>query len=54
MPHATAGPQVSSNRPFTPFSKLKAWHEYLHRERDPEEEGLVYIRTRALCSRSTK
>jgi hypothetical protein len=26
------------------FPKLKAWHEYLHRERDPEEEGLVYIR----------
>jgi glycogen debranching enzyme len=26
------------------FPKLRAWHEYLHRERDPEEEGLVYIR----------
>jgi hypothetical protein len=26
------------------FPKLEAWHEYLHRERDPEEEGLVYIR----------
>ena len=26
------------------FPKLKAWHEYLHRERDPEGEGLVYIR----------
>src|SRR5215203_2064276 len=26
------------------FPKLKAWHEYLHRERDPEEEGLVCIR----------
>ena len=26
------------------FPKLQAWHEYLHRERDPEEEGLVYIR----------
>lgn len=23
---------------------LRAWHEYLHRERDPEGEGLVYIR----------
>jgi mannosylglycerate hydrolase len=26
------------------FPKLKAWHDYLHRERDPEGEGLVYIR----------
>ena len=26
------------------FPKLQAWHDYLHRERDPEEEGLVYIR----------
>src|SRR6056297_69072 len=26
------------------FPKLKAWHEFLHRERDPEGEGLVYIR----------
>ena len=26
------------------FPKLKAWHEYLHRERDPEGEDLVYIR----------
>src|ERR671911_316535 len=26
------------------FPKLKAWHEYLHRERDPKGEGLVYIR----------
>jgi hypothetical protein len=26
------------------FPKLLAWHEYLHRERDPEDEGLVYIR----------
>jgi hypothetical protein len=26
------------------FSKLKAWHEYLYGERDPEGEGLVYIR----------
>ncbi len=26
------------------FPKLKAWHEYLYRERDPEDEGLVYIR----------
>lgn len=23
---------------------LRAWHEYRHRERDPEGEGLVYIR----------
>jgi hypothetical protein len=26
------------------FPRLAAWHEYLHRERDPEGEGLVYIR----------
>ena len=26
------------------FPKLLTWHEYLHRERDPEDEGLVYIR----------
>ena len=26
------------------FPKLQAWHGYLHRERDPEREGLVYIR----------
>ena len=26
------------------FPKLRAWHEYLYRERDPEGEGLVYIR----------
>jgi hypothetical protein len=26
------------------FPKLKAWHEYLYRERDPEGEGFVYIR----------
>jgi hypothetical protein len=26
------------------FRKLKAWHEYLYRERDPDNEGLVYIR----------
>jgi len=26
------------------FPKLVAWHEYLYRERDPEDEGLVYIR----------
>ena len=26
------------------FPKLKAWHEFLYRERDPEDEGLVYIR----------
>jgi hypothetical protein len=26
------------------FPKLKAWHEYLYRERDPQGEGLVYIR----------
>jgi Trehalase len=26
------------------YSKLRAWHDYLYRERDPEDEGLVYIR----------
>ncbi len=26
------------------FSKLVAWHDYLFRERDPRQEGLVYIR----------
>jgi mannosylglycerate hydrolase len=26
------------------FPKLKAWHDYLYRERDPRDEGLVYIR----------
>ncbi|GHO66830.1 hypothetical protein KSC_057220 [Ktedonobacter sp. SOSP1-52] len=26
------------------FAKLQAWHAYLHRERDPQGEGLVYIR----------
>jgi mannosylglycerate hydrolase len=26
------------------FPRLEAWHEYLYRERDPEGEGLVYIR----------
>ena len=26
------------------FAKLKAWHAYLYRERDPRGEGLVYIR----------
>src|SRR5215208_5275864 len=26
------------------FPRLAAWHEYLYRERDPQREGLVYIR----------
>ena len=26
------------------FPRLEAWHEYLYRERDPKDEGLVYIR----------
>jgi len=26
------------------FSKFSAWHDYLCREKDPEDEGLVYIR----------
>jgi len=26
------------------FPRLRAWHAYLYRERDPRDEGLVYIR----------
>jgi hypothetical protein len=26
------------------FPKLAAWHDYLYRERDPQGEGLVYVR----------
>jgi hypothetical protein len=26
------------------FPRLRAWHEYLYRERDPDGKGLVYIR----------
>ena len=26
------------------FPRLEAWHEYLYRERDPADVGLVYIR----------
>jgi hypothetical protein len=26
------------------FPKLRAWHPYLYRERDPGGEGLAYIR----------
>jgi Trehalase len=26
------------------FGKLEAWHDYLYRERDPQGEGLAYIR----------
>jgi Trehalase len=26
------------------FPRLKAWHDYLYRERDPRGEGLVYLR----------
>lgn len=26
------------------FPRLEAWHEYLYRDRDPEHEGLAYIR----------
>lgn len=26
------------------YPKLRAWHDYLHRERDPRGEGLVYVR----------
>jgi hypothetical protein len=26
------------------FPKLGAWHDYLYKDRDPEGEGLAYIR----------
>jgi len=51
--HATAALYVYRNADDTAaaktflegaFPRLVAWHEYLHRERDPENEGLVYIR----------
>jgi hypothetical protein len=43
--HQRAG-DASKARTFLEhaFPRLKAWHEYLYRERDPESEGLVYIR----------
>jgi mannosylglycerate hydrolase len=50
--HATAAlhiyrhPHDAATRSFLEeaFPYLQAWHEYLYRERDPEGEGLVYIR----------
>jgi glycogen debranching enzyme len=49
--HATAALELyrragAETRPFLTqlFPKLVAWHDYLYRERDPEGEGLVYIR----------
>ena len=51
--HATAVLQVYRRSDDKPgkrrflehaFGRLEAWHEYLYRERDPEGEGLVYIR----------
>jgi hypothetical protein len=38
-----AGDEAKEFLEYT-FPKLKAWHDYLYRERDPEGEGLVYIR----------
>lgn len=51
--HATAilhmyrqAQNVEQSRSFLveAFPHLKAWHEYLYRERDPQDEGLVFIR----------
>jgi hypothetical protein len=51
--HATAAlhiyrlaPDTERARSFLAdlFPRLRAWHEYLYRERDPQAEGLVYIR----------
>jgi Trehalase len=51
--HATAALHVYQRATDTPgarkfiehaFPRLKAWHEYLYRERDPAGEGLVYLR----------
>ena len=51
--HATAALRVyqgakntSAARAFLEyaFPRLAAWHEFLYRERDPEGEGLVYVR----------
>lgn len=51
--HATAALHVyrrasggEGSRAFleSAFGHLRAWHDYLYRERDPENEGLVYIR----------
>jgi Trehalase len=41
--HASDGPGA---RAFLEraFPRLAAWHDYLYRERDPEGEGLVYVR----------
>ena len=51
--HATAAlrvyrraEDVASARGFLEYAypRLAAWHDYLYRERDPEGEGLIYIR----------
>jgi hypothetical protein len=51
--HATAALRVYEPAKDTPQAtaflqwlllRLSAWHDYLHRERDPECEGLVYTR----------
>ncbi len=51
--HATAarhvylcGPDPQESLAFLEkiYPKLRAWHEYLYRERDPGGEGLIYIR----------
>lgn len=41
--HAGARPKVEAFIERA-FPTLRAWHGYLHRERDPKGEGLVYIR----------
>src|SRR3712207_6991915 len=43
-PRSTLFPYTTLFRSEEAFPRLAAWHEYLYRERDPEEEGLVYIR----------
>lgn len=51
--HATAVRRIIENNPDKTaaqefaaelFPKLKAWHDFLYRERDPHDEGLMYIR----------
>lgn len=41
--HKAAGEEAKEFLGYA-FRKLKAWHEYLYRDRDPKGEGLVYIR----------
>src|SRR5215213_4978314 len=41
MPRMRGRRETSSS---SPSPNMSAWHDYLYRERDPEGEGLVYIR----------